>query len=45
MLKTPGGGAGYSLLRAELPKETWRALGNPDKLLVKIAPRDIMMLK
>jgi molybdate transport system ATP-binding protein len=45
MLSTPGGAEGYSMLRMELGKEDWAALGDPAVLTVGIAPRDLMLLK
>ncbi|MDR3294974.1 MAG: ATP-binding cassette domain-containing protein [Clostridiales Family XIII bacterium] len=45
MLKTAGGDTGYSLLRAEMQKETWNSLNSPEKLRIRLAPRDIMLLR
>ncbi|MDR0916339.1 MAG: ATP-binding cassette domain-containing protein, partial [Oscillospiraceae bacterium] len=45
MLATPIGNTGYSLLRAEMPKETWASLDNPKTLPVSIDKADIMMLR
>ncbi len=44
MLATPGGGAGFSRLRMELPKEAWRALGAPAVLPVRLRPEDLLLL-
>jgi molybdate transport system ATP-binding protein len=45
MLSTPGGGTGYSLLRMDISKDEWRALGEPEQLYVQITPGDIMLLR
>ncbi|MCD7769344.1 MAG: ATP-binding cassette domain-containing protein [Oscillospiraceae bacterium] len=45
MLKTPGGDAGWSLLRMEISHEQWAALGNPETLTVSMDPADIMFLR
>ncbi len=45
MLSTPNGAEGASLLRMELSKEDWAALGDPAALTVGIAPRDLMLLR
>ena len=39
MLATPGGQTGRSLLRMELPKEAWAALGAPETMCVAVARR------
>jgi len=44
MLETPGGVQGRSLLRMELPKGAWAALGSPSSLNVTIAPEHVMVL-
>ena len=44
MLATPGGQTGRSLLRMELPKEAWAALGAPETMCVAVAPEDVMLL-
>lgn len=48
MLETPACGteneSEYSLLRVEMPKEQWRALGEPTTLTVAAAPQDVMLL-
>lgn len=44
MLTTPGGEKGYCRLRVEMPKEQWQSLHAPEKLLVSIAPKDILLL-
>ena len=44
----PEGAAGetaYSFLRAEMPKSDWAALAEPSRLLVHIAPADILLLR
>lgn len=45
MLSTPGGGEGYSLLRMELPKDEWAALGAPKELTIGISPDSLMLLR
>ncbi len=44
MLATPGGSSGYSLLRAELSKEQWAALGNPETLYATLDETQLMLL-
>ena len=44
MLSTPGGKQGHSLLRLEVDKEHWAALGNPKTLLLHIEPHDLLLL-
>ena len=44
MLATPGGNTGKSLLRLELDRGRWAALGGPDRLTVHIAPEQVMAL-
>ena len=44
MLATPGGEKGKALLRLELDKSDWAALGNPDKLTVHVSPEQVMAL-
>ena len=34
----------YTLLRTEMPKKAWNTLGNPETLLVRIDPHDILLL-
>lgn len=45
MLSTPAGRMGYSLLRMEMSKEKWTALGNPSELYLHIDPANIMLLR
>lgn len=45
MLSTPGGREGYSLLRMELSKAEWAALGEPKELTVGILPGSLMLLR
>ena len=44
MLATPGGHTGKALLRLELDKADWAALGSPDKLTVHVPPEQVMAL-
>ena len=44
MLATPGGEQGSSLLRMELDKAAWAALGDPESLWVELTPKDLMAL-
>ena len=44
MLATPGGSEGQSLLRLELDKERWEALGHPRELLLRVEPHDLLLL-
>ena len=44
MLATPGGAAGYSRLRMELPKEDWAALGRPGAIWLELSPGDLLPL-
>ncbi len=44
MLATPGGDTGRALLRMELDKERWAALGGPKELTVHAAPAQVMAL-
>jgi molybdate transport system ATP-binding protein len=44
MLATPGGNTGKTLLRLELDRGRWAALGGPDRLTVHIAPEQVMAL-
>ena len=44
MLATPGGSEGQSLLRLELDKERWEALGSPRELLLRVEPHDLLLL-
>jgi len=44
MLATPGGDTGRSLLRLELDKERWAALGEPEQLTVHVPPEQVMTL-
>lgn len=45
MLSTPAGSMGYSLIRMELSKEKWVALGSPSDLYLSIDPANIMLLR
>lgn len=45
MLSTPAGRIGYSLIRMELRKEKWAALGSPSELYLIIDPANIMLLR
>lgn len=45
MLSTPGGREGYSLLRMELSKAEWAALGAPKELTVGVSPESLMLLR
>ena len=45
IVRTPGGGDGWSRLRLEMPPDQWDALGRPDALTVSIEPKDIMFLR
>jgi molybdate transport system ATP-binding protein len=44
MLATPGGSTGRALLRLELDKERWAALGGPERLTVHVPPEQVMAL-
>ena len=45
MLDTGAGCGAYSLIRVEMPKERWAALGNPAEILIHIRPKDILLLR
>ncbi len=45
ILSTPGGREGYSLLRMELDKGRWAALGEPRQLDVGVTPGNLMLLR
>ncbi|HIR83721.1 MAG TPA: ATP-binding cassette domain-containing protein [Candidatus Galloscillospira excrementavium] len=45
MLSTPGGREGLSLLRLELGKADWAALGGPQELTLGLPPKDLMLLR
>lgn len=44
MLSTPGGREGYSLLRMELGKAEWAALGGPEQLALGLNTESLMLL-
>ena len=44
MLETPGGKTGRSLLRMELPKQTWPNGQAPESLQIAITPTHVMLL-
>jgi molybdate transport system ATP-binding protein len=45
MLDTGAGQGPYSLLRIEMTKDKWAALGEPREVYAHIAPGDIMLLR
>ncbi|WP_186564966.1 sulfate/molybdate ABC transporter ATP-binding protein [Lawsonibacter celer] len=45
MLAAPGSSGELSLLRMELPKAEWAALGHPEALWVELPARDLMPLR
>ena len=45
MAATPGGDAGQSRLRIELPKEQWAAHANSEPLYLRLAPEHLMTLQ
>ncbi len=45
MLSTPGGREGFSLLRMELGKDEWAALGGPEQLALGLSAENLMLLR
>ena len=45
MAETPGGNAGYSLLRLEIDPEDWHAMGEPREFPVWIPPESLLLLR
>ena len=45
LLRPEGAGPDTPPLRMELPKEAWQALQAPERLIVTVAPEDILLLK